>query len=241
MEQPPPPKKKKKILHIFARGHNLGCNRWNLLQMLKLGVCFKGNIYSFTDVFISHIFLFLYWIGCFIAQNFLDFTWNRRNVSISRMIMYYTFWIKSEPTWILSWEESGVTLTLVILDWGRFIHYSPTGNNLCCIWHTGHQCLVLRGLNSQRATFYPPLLQQVLGVSNLLLGAGDGDDALVRVRFGVLYLDGGATRAANLADPGASCPDDGASTLTWKFNQKIISFDLFKFKNIHQVCSQFDI
>lgn len=58
-----------------------------------------------------------------------------------------------------------------------------------------------------------PVLQEVLGILDLVLGTADGDNAVLRSLQGLINLDGGPGLMADLLDPLASLTDDGACHL----------------------------
>lgn len=58
-----------------------------------------------------------------------------------------------------------------------------------------------------------PILQQVLGVLDLVLGAADGDDAILRTLQWLVDLNGGARLMPDLLDPLTSLTNDGAGQL----------------------------
>ena len=60
---------------------------------------------------------------------------------------------------------------------------------------------------------YPPHLQQILGVLYLLLGACDGDDAIIGTREGLVNCDAGTGFLPDLSNPRSTFAYDSAGQL----------------------------
>lgn len=80
-----------------------------------------------------------------------------------------------------------------------------------------------------------PVLQQVLGVLDLVLCSRDGDDAVLRALQWFINLDRRAGLVADLLDPLAALPDDGAGQLENKqnrFSRVLLRFPILKKTNV---------